>query len=78
MTTTKLNLPRYIQSVENGKANIIITVIKDCTKEQALQQVEQDRNTKIEPWNNVHSTNKSDRTIKEEANVFYIIETITK
>lgn len=78
MTTTKLNLPRYIQSVENSKANIIITVIKDCTKEQALQQVEQDRNTKIEPWNNVHSTNKSDRKIKEKANAIYIIETITK
>lgn len=78
MTTTKLNLPRYIQSVENGKANIIITVIKDCTKEQALQQVEQDRNTKIEPWNYVHSTNKSDRKIKEKANAIYIIETITK
>ena len=78
MTTINLNLPRYIQSVENGKANIIITVIKDCTKEQALQQAEQDRNTKIEPWNNVHSTNKSDRTIKEKANANYIIETITK
>lgn len=78
MTTTKLNSPRYIQLVENDKVNIIITVIKDCTKEQALQQVEQDRNEKIEPWNNVHSTNKSDRTIKEIANAIYIIETITK
>ena len=27
MTTTKLNLPRYIQLVENDKENIIITVI---------------------------------------------------
>lgn len=78
MTTTKLNIPRYIQLVENDKENIIITVIKDCTKEQALQQVEQDRNTKIEPWNNVHSTNKSDRKIEEIANAIYIIETITK
>lgn len=78
MTTTKLSLPRYIRLVETDKENIIITVIKNCTKEQALQQVEQDRNTKIEPWNNVHSTNKSDRKIKEEANAIYIIETITK
>lgn len=78
MTTTKLNLPRFIRSVETDKEIIIITVIKDCTKEQALQQVEKDKNTKIEPWNNVHSTNKSGREIKEEANAIYIIETITK
>ena len=73
MTTTKLNLPRYIQLVENDKENIIITVIKDCTKEQALQQVEQDRNTKIEPWKHlIQFTKQTVSLINNSINTLFL------